>query len=773
MRPILCPARIRVAVCGLLCTCAGVFALMLAVGTASAGADSVNWASGASIVAPANVNGSTPHITINAVSCPAAGECTAVGSYVDQSGSSQGLLATESGGTWQPGTTAQLPNSPNVDPDVDLTAVSCPAVGDCTAVGDYVDSSGGREGVILTEVGGAWTKATEVSDPGSTSVSGTPDVSLSAVSCPTSGDCLVVGGYFNSHGHSEGLLRFERNGSWTGFSFEATGADLPPNAAPELPASGPFLVVNLDSVSCAAGSPEQCVAAGTYTDSSGLQQGLLIKGVETSVGSSRVWSFTGTEPVLPADAAPTPNVTVASISCPALGECDAVGDYTDIDQTPQGLLLTETGGNWQDGTAPQLPADAGPGAGASLLSVSCVSVGDCDAVGYDSDVSVGSEQGLMLTDTSGTWGQGVEPAALPADAGSIPFTELLSVSCSAPSVCAAAGTYSDESFLARPLLLSQSGDGSWSSPAIEPALPGVLVQSDPGVEPISCAPAGGCAAVVDYTDAAGYTLAAAVNGTPDPPATPALSLTAPASTVTPGTPLALSASLSGGGGETGTVTFSVFGPQNSPPASCGFGATAVGSATVTGDGTYAPADDFTPTVAGDYWWYASYGGDLADSPTASVCGAAMAETVVASPPVQTATTTTTTTTTRPAPTPTKTTPTPPPKPTASLAAVKVKGAAVMVTVVCHATARQTCTGSLSLLVTESGSAPANAAKRVVVIGNSPYKLKGGTRRRLSVSLNRTGKSLLRSRHKLTARLRLTIDKQTTLARTVTFKRTKR
>jgi hypothetical protein len=759
----------------LLYMCIGALAL-LAVGSASAGADPLTWASGASIVAPANVNSSNPDIQINAVDCPAAGECTAVGSYVDQSGSSQGLLVTEAGGSWQPAVEAQLPNSPNAAPRVDLAAVSCPSVGSCAAVGDYVDSHGGREGVILTEVGGAWTKSTEVANPGAASVSAPPDVSLNAVSCPTTGDCLVVGGYVNSHEHSEGLMEFERNGKWTPVSFETTASPnygLPGNAAPETPASGPYLVVELDSVSCAAGSPEQCVAAGTYTDSTGVQQGLLINGVETPMGNSFfVWSFSGTEALLPTDAAATPNATVSSISCPALGECDAVGSYEDNNSTQQGLLLTETGGVWQTGTAPQLPADAGTGAGAALLSVSCVSMGDCDAVGYDSDASQGTQQGMMLTDTAGIWGQGVEPAALPAGAGSNPFGELASVSCSAPSSCAAAGTYSDESFQPHPLLLSQSPDGSWSSPAIEPALPSVVIKSDLGVEPLSCAPTGGCAVVVDYTDAAGYTLAAAVNGTPEAPATPILSLTSPPSTVTPGTSVKLSASLSGGAGETGTVTFGVFGPQSSPPASCAFGATTIGAATVAGDGGYAPVGDFTPTAAGDYWWYASYGGDLADSPTASACGSAMAETVVASPPPPSSTTTTTTPTPTPAP-PAKSKPAPAKKPSASLTAVKVSGAAVKATVVCHATARLTCAGSLSLLVTESGSAGAKSAKRQVVIGNTLYKLKGGTRRRLSVALNRTGKSLLRSRHTLTARLRLTIDKRTTLARTVTFKQTKR
>src|ERR1700710_820539 len=113
MRRILGRRGAGVMVRQLLYTCVGALALSMAIATATASADPLTWASGASIVAPANVDSSDPEIQINAVSCPSAGTCTAVGSYVDQSGSPQGLLVAESGGSWQPGVEAQLPNSPN------------------------------------------------------------------------------------------------------------------------------------------------------------------------------------------------------------------------------------------------------------------------------------------------------------------------------------------------------------------------------------------------------------------------------------------------------------------------------------------------------------------------------------------------------------------------------------------------------------------------------------------------------------------------------------
>jgi hypothetical protein len=53
----------------------------------------------------------------------------------------------------------------------------------------------------------------------------------------------------------------------------------------------------------------------------------------------------------------------------------------------------------------------------------------------------------------------------------------------------------------------------------------------------------------------------------------------------------------------------------------------VGTATVSGNGTYHPAAGFTPTTAGTYWWYASYGGDSSNGASNSTCGTGMTSTV--------------------------------------------------------------------------------------------------------------------------------------------------
>jgi hypothetical protein len=119
-------------------------------------------------------------------------------------------------------------------------------------------------------------------------------------------------------------------------------------------------------------------------------------------------------------------------------------------------------------------------------------------------------------------------------------------------------------------------------------------------------------------------------------ASPALSIVAPAAGTAASeiASSAIQASLTSGAVPSGTITFKVFGPQATAPTDCA-GGTPVGTASVSGNGSYSPGAGFTPSSAGDYWWYASYDGDSNNKPATSTCGGAMAETAVgpASPSV--------------------------------------------------------------------------------------------------------------------------------------------
>src|SRR5439155_38881 len=239
---------------------------------------------------------------------------------------------------------------------------------------------------------GPWGPGVEASLPANSGSD--PHVFLFSASCASAGNCGAVGGYNDGAGNVHGLLLTETAGTWA----PGLEASLPANAG-----SNPDISL---SVSCA--SAGNCSVVGSYADTSGHYQGLLL--TETA-GTWRV----GVEAILPAGAASGPVVSPNSVSCASAGNCSAVGTYFDLSGHTQGLLLTESAGTWAMGVEATPPAGAGTDPKVFLDPVSCGSVGNCSAVGNYADSSSHNE-GLLLTETAGTWAPGVE-ASLPAAAG--------------------------------------------------------------------------------------------------------------------------------------------------------------------------------------------------------------------------------------------------------------------------------------------------------------------------------------------------------------------
>jgi len=591
----------------------GVLAMLAVRPTGALASADVNWGTGVEAGLPAG-GASASRFNLDVVSCSSANACGAVGDYVDSSGNFQGVLLSESSGVWSSGVEAVLPaGAASTNQSVSLNSVSCPSAGNCTAVGDYIDSSGNFQGVLLSESSGVWSSGVEAVLPAG-AASTNQSVSLNSVSCSSAGNCTAVGSYTDSSGNTEGVLLSESSGVWS----SGVEAVLPAGAVSTN--QGVFL----NSVSCP--SAGDCTAVGDYVDSSGNAEGLLL------TESSGVWS-SGVEAVLPAGAVSTnQSVSLDSVSCPSAGNCTAIGGYIDSSVSLQGVLLSESSGVWSSGVEAVLPAGAiSTHQSVSLDSVSCPSAGNCAAVGDYVDSS-GRFRGLALSESAGVWATGVE-AVLPANASvANPLGILDSVSCASAGNCSAVGEYADSSGSAQGLLLTESS-GTWAT-GVEAGLPAGApsTSQNASLQSVSCASVGDCAAIGTYVDSSGETQDLLLSAVA---ANPTLSVSAPG-TATAGSPIAasaISAALAGGLTPTGTVSFTVFGPQSAPPASCTSGGTTVGSASVPGDGNYDAPAGFTPASPGDYWWYASYGGDASDSPAASACGASMAETVVPAPPV--------------------------------------------------------------------------------------------------------------------------------------------
>ena len=222
---------------------------------------------GASTGIDDRAGGASPFMGFSGLSCPSAGNCTAIGGYVESQPDFQGVIFTEHDGVWSNGIKAPAPagaahyNDPMelINP---LNAVSCATANDCAAVGSFLKGdSQTQHGLLLAEHEGRW-KASAIVLPRGSRASG--GVFLTSVSCPSRGNCVAVG-YYAEHGKTHGIVVRERRGKW----LRAVNAALPKDAA-----SASRSHTFLDSVSCS--SQSACEAGGSYTDRSGRTQGLLL-----------------------------------------------------------------------------------------------------------------------------------------------------------------------------------------------------------------------------------------------------------------------------------------------------------------------------------------------------------------------------------------------------------------------------------------------------------------------------------------------------------------
>ncbi|MGA2757591.1 MAG: hypothetical protein ABSF58_09585, partial [Solirubrobacteraceae bacterium] len=181
--------------------------------------------------------------------------CTAVGSYDDSSGNRQGLLLSESAGAWATGLQATLPANAGSPTDVALNSVSCASAGNCTTVGNYDDSSYNQQGLLLTETAGVWATGVEATLPANTASE--PSVSLTSVSCASAGNCTAIGTYYDSSGNEQGLL------------ISSTTPSTSLTAAPQIARHG---AVGLDVASATLTSGGTALSGQTITFTDGSLQ---------------------------------------------------------------------------------------------------------------------------------------------------------------------------------------------------------------------------------------------------------------------------------------------------------------------------------------------------------------------------------------------------------------------------------------------------------------------------------------------------------------------
>jgi hypothetical protein len=304
-----------------------------------------------------------------------ASTCVATGNYVDSSGYFQGLILTGSGTSWTATAAPQPANASSLS-EVNIGSVACPSATTCVAIGDYTDSSGNQQAMLITGSGTSWTATEAPLPPNATAWR--PQGSgggLAGLACASVSACVASGDYVDSSGYLQGVILTGSGTSWT-----ATKTPLPANA------STSQNIFNLDSVACASAS--ECVATGSYRDSSGNSQVLLLTGSGTS--------WTATEAPLPADAASNPRAGGSAGACPSTTMCVVTSSYRDSSDNSHGVLLTGSGTSWTATEAP-LPANAATEGAtyAELNSVACYSASTCVATGEYVE-SAHNQQGLIL-----------------------------------------------------------------------------------------------------------------------------------------------------------------------------------------------------------------------------------------------------------------------------------------------------------------------------------------------------------------------------------------
>ena len=191
---------------------------------------------------------------------------------------------------------------------------------------------------------------------------------------------------------------------------------------------------------------------------------------------------------------------VKSVSCARPGNCGAGGSYADGSGHDQGFVVNEKAGVWgQAEEVPGLTALNTTGR-AEVTSVSCARPGDCSAVGQyrDSEFAL---QGFVVSETNGVWGQAEAIpglVALNTDAQA----EVTSVSCGAPGDCSAGGNYQTPFSRQHGFVVSEKG-GVWGQAEEVPGLAALNQRLLAGVRSVSCAGAGECAAGGFYEGKAG------------------------------------------------------------------------------------------------------------------------------------------------------------------------------------------------------------------------------------------------------------------------------
>lgn len=239
---------------------------------------------------------------VNTISCGAPGECSTAGQYLDGSANTQVFVDND---PWNAAIEAPGTGGLNAGGNASIYAISCPAVGDCSAGGYYTTAGLHRRAFVVDETSGTWGDAVDVPGVDALDVDGYG--SVDALSCPSAGNCTAGGVFEDATHHLQAFAANQVQGTWQ------PAVELPAFSSLDVDGGG-----QVNALSCAA--PGTCAVGGSYTDGSGATQAFV--DLETDRAWSTAEEAPGTGSINTGGAA-----RILSMSCPSTGTCVGGGLY--------------------------------------------------------------------------------------------------------------------------------------------------------------------------------------------------------------------------------------------------------------------------------------------------------------------------------------------------------------------------------------------------------------------------------------------------------------
>jgi len=211
------------------------------------------WRDAQSLTPPTNAS-AYPNTQVSALTCARAGYCSAIGTYLNAVGMSEGFSVDERAGRWGRALTLRLPVRATVNPHVffyGFDAISCASVGNCSVGGQFRDNNAQYQGFFVNEVHGVWRDAQPLALPSDAAMAG-KNGGVVAVSCVANGTCSAGAAYFDRAGLYQALIVNEVHGVWQ----RGAKVALPGGATSVGIDGGVYAVV------CHAGN--HCTASGSY-----------------------------------------------------------------------------------------------------------------------------------------------------------------------------------------------------------------------------------------------------------------------------------------------------------------------------------------------------------------------------------------------------------------------------------------------------------------------------------------------------------------------------